>query len=129
VGHQRSRTIENELIKLSYHVSVAGIPVYVEEDEAVADSYKSWYSNSQDPERANDVAKHIKILIDDMLKEYTGVKYIIIVGDARVIPYYRIPDNTDKPFGPESWYTEDDYTKLNTDSTVGSALRNNMFLT
>ena len=126
---ERAEKLENELIKLSYHVSVAGIPVYVEEDEAVADSYQLWDSNSQDPERANDVARHIKRLIDDKLKEYTGVKYIIIVGDDRIIPYYRIPDNTDKPFGPESWYTEDDYTKLNTDSTVGSALHNNMFLT
>jgi hypothetical protein len=128
-GAERAEKLENELIKLSYHVGVAGIPVYVEEDEAVASAYESWDSNLQDPQEANDVAKHIKRLIDDKQEKYTGIEYIIIVGDDRIIPYYRIHDNTDKPFGPESWRTEDEYRKLNRDSTVGSALHKNMFLT
>ena len=128
-GAERAEKLENELNKLSYHVGVAGIPICVDEDDAVARSYILWDSSTEDPEKANDVARHIKRLIDDKMKEYTGIRYIIFVGDDRIIPYYRIPDNTDKPFGPESWYTEDDYTKLNTDSTVGSALHNNMFLT
>jgi parallel beta-helix repeat protein len=128
-GAKGTEKLENELIKLSYHVGVAGIPIYVEDDEAVAKAYGSWDLCLQEPKKANEVAKHIKRLIDDKQKEYTGVKYIVILGDDRIIPYYRIPDNTDKPFGNKSWYTEDDYTKLNTDSTVGSALHNNMFLT
>jgi parallel beta-helix repeat protein len=128
-GAKRTEKLDNELIKLSYHVGVAGIPIYVEVDEAVAKAYESWDLCLYDPKKANEVAKVIKRLIDDKQEEYTGVKYIVILGDDRIIPYYRIPDNTDKPFGPESWYTEDDYTKLNADSTVGSALQNNMFLT
>lgn len=128
-GAKRTEKLENELIKLSYHVGVAGILIYVEVDETVAKAYGSWDLSLQDPKNANEVAKDIKRLIDDKQEEYTGVKYIVILGDDRIIPYYRIPDNTDKPFGPESWYTEDDYTKLNADSTVGSALHNNMFLT
>ena len=128
-GAERAEKLENELIKLSYHVGVAGIPIYVEVDGVVADAYESWDLCLHDPKKANKVAKQIKRRIDEKQKEYTSVKYIVILGDDRIVPYYRIPDNTDKPFGPNSWYTEDDYTKLNTDSTVGSALHNNMFLT
>jgi parallel beta-helix repeat protein len=128
-GADRTEKLENELIKLSYHVSVAGIPVYVEKDEAVASAYGSWDLNLQDPQMANDVAKHIKELIDAKLKEYAGIKYIIILGDDRIIPYYRIPDNTDKPFRPERWQTVDDYHKVNIDSAVGYAFHNKMFLT
>jgi parallel beta-helix repeat protein len=128
-GENETTKLEAKLIELSYNPCVNGIIIRVEEDKNCADAYELWNSSYQDPEKANDVAKQIKRLIDDKLKEYTGIKYITIVGDDRIIPYYRIPDNTDKPFGPESWYTEDDYHKLNTDSTVGSALHNNMFLT
>jgi hypothetical protein len=128
-GAERAEKLENELIKLSYHVSVAGIPVYVEEDGSVASAYESWDSNLQDPKEANKVSKHIKKLIDEKLKEYTGIKYVIIVGDDRIIPYYRIHDNTDKPFRPELWQTVDDYHKVNIDSAVGSAFHNKMFLT
>ena len=128
-GVKRTEKLENELFKLSYHVSVAGIPVFVEEDEAVAGSYQLWDSSSQDPEKANDVAKEIKRLIDDKLREYTGIRYIIIVGGDRIIPFYRIPDNTDKPFVSGRWWRADDYLKVNKDSTVGSALHDNMFLT
>ena len=121
-GPERSEQVENELIKLSYHVSVGGIPVYVEEDEAVAGAYKSWDFNVQDPQGANNVARHIKDLMDDKLIDYTGIRYIIIVGDDRIIPFYRIFDNSGDP-------TENSYDKVNKDSTVGSALYNNMFLT
>ncbi len=125
----RAEKLENKLIKLSYQVGVAGIPVYVEEDGAVASAYESWNLNLQDPQSANNVSKHIKKLIDAKLKEYTGIKYIIIVGDDRIIPFYRIPDNTDKPFCPELWQTVDEYHKVNIDSAVGSAFHNKMFLT
>ncbi|MCK4347356.1 MAG: right-handed parallel beta-helix repeat-containing protein, partial [Thermoplasmatales archaeon] len=128
-GENETAMLEEKLIELSFNPCVNGIIIRVEEDKNCTAAYELWNSSYQDPEKANDVAKQIKRLIDDKLKEYTGIKYITIVGDDRIIPYYRIPDNTDKPFGPESWYTEDDYHKLNTDSTVGSALHNNMFLT
>jgi parallel beta-helix repeat protein len=134
-GPERVEKLENELLKLSYHVSVAGIPVYVEEDEAVAGAYESWDLNLTRPQAANNIAVNIKDLIDEKLEEYTGIKYIIIVGDDRIIPFYRIQDNTDKLFGLESWYTEDDYKdtkgnfKLNENSTVGYALSKNKFLT
>ena len=128
-GENETAMLEEKLIELSFNPCVNGIIIRVEEDKNCTAAYELWNSSYQDPEKANDVAKQIKRLIDDKLKEYTGIKYITIVGDDRIIPYYRIPDNTDKPFGPESWYTEDDYLKLNTDSTVGSALHNNMFLT
>jgi parallel beta-helix repeat protein len=133
-GPERAEKLENELIKLSYHVSVAGMPVYVEEDKAVAGAYESWDLNPTSPQTANNVVKHIKkSLIDEKLKDYTGVRSIIIVGDDRIIPFYRIPDNTDKPIG-DPWFTEDDYKDergnlLITSSTVGSALSKNKFLT
>jgi len=128
VWKNRTAELEEKLIKLSFHPSVNGIIVRVEEDKNCSEAYKLWESDLSSPEKANKVAKEIKNLIDSKLKIYSNVEYIIIVGDDRIIPYYRIPDNTDKPFGPESWYTEKDYHKLNTDSTVGSALHNNMFL-
>ena len=128
-GGNETTKLEAKLIELSYNPCVNGIIIRVEEDKNCTDAYELWKSDLLSPEKANSVAREIKRVIESKLEEYRGVKYIILVGDDRVIPFYRIPDNTDKPFGPESWYTEDDYHKLNTDSTVGSALHNNMFLT
>jgi parallel beta-helix repeat protein len=128
-GKNESHMLEKKLIKLSYSPCVDGVIINVGEDTNCSHAYELWDLNLQDPQSANDAAKHIKKLIDAKLKSYTGIKYIIIVGDDRIIPYYRIRDNTDKPLGPESWRTEDEYRKLNRDSTVGSALNKNMFLT
>jgi parallel beta-helix repeat protein len=128
-GPERAEQVENELIKLSYHVSVAGILIYVEEDEAVADSYQSW---DQDPEGANNVAQHIKDLIDDKLIDYTGIRYIVIVGDDRIIPFYRIKDNTKKSHIGPDWEDELDYfngSHISNRSAVGLALSHGYYFT
>ena len=55
-------------------------------------AYEIWDANADNPLAANFVATHIKQLIYDVGPAYPNVKYIVVVGDDRVIPHYRIQD-------------------------------------
>ena len=120
--------LKAKLIELCVHPAVNGIIVSVEHDTNCSKLYDEWDIDKA-PEKANEIAKAIKSVIDLKFEEYPSIEYLVIVGDDRIIPFYRVPDNTDKPFVSGSWYTERDYEILTTNSTVGSTLHNNMFLT
>lgn len=126
-GNDNITELEEKLIELSFHPSVNGIVVRVENETNCSKIYEEW-DRDKEPEKANEIAEAIKSLIDSKLGNYSNIEYLIIVGDDRIIPYYRILDNTSEP-SVAGWYTEKNYSKLNRDSTVGSALHNNMFLT
>jgi hypothetical protein len=120
--------LKAKLIELCVHPAVNGIIVSVEHDTNCSKLYDEWDIDKA-PEKANEIAKAIKSVIDLKFEEYPSIEYLVIVGDDRIIPFYRVPDNTDKPFVSGSWYIERDYEILTTNSTVGSTLHNNMFLT
>src|SRR5205085_11866448 len=56
---------------------------------------------------------------------YTNASYLILVGDDRQIPFYRMVDGT--TIYPESNYPAE--VGLNTTTTVGSAINQGYFLT
>ena len=126
-GNDNIRELEEKLIELSFHPSVNGIIVRIENETNSSKMYEEW-DEDKETEKANEIAKTIKGLIDSKLDEYSNIEYLIIVGDDRIIPYYRILDNTSEP-SVAGWYIEKNYSKLNRDSTLGSALHSNMFLT
>ncbi|RCV65413.1 Peptidase family C25 [Methanophagales archaeon] len=119
--------LKEKLIELSFHPTVNGIIVGVENETNCSNLYDEW-DNDKGPEKANEIAKAIKKLIDTKFKEYLNIEYLVVVGDDRIIPFYRILDNTSEPF-IAGWDTERNYQIINKDSTVGSALHRNMFLT
>ncbi|NMB99052.1 MAG: hypothetical protein GYA35_02105, partial [Thermoanaerobaculaceae bacterium] len=55
---------------------------------------------------------------------YTNAEYLVIIGDDRIVPFFRITDGT------PGTYSEDDYSaELNCSTTIGSALCQNYYLT
>jgi parallel beta-helix repeat protein len=120
--------LKAKLLELCFHPVVNGIILDVANDQNSSNLYEDW-DIDKEPEKANEIMKAIKSLIDSKCEKYPNIKYLVIVGDDRIIPFYRVHDNTDKPFVSGSWTTTRDYDKLNAESTVGSALHHNMFLT
>ncbi len=128
--------LEERLIELSFHPSVNGIILRVENETNCSELYEEW-DKDKEPEKANKIANVIKNLIDSKLNNYPNIEYLIIVGDDRIIPFYRIKDNTRESYiGPEeAWRTEDQYlgekygNLYPPKSTIGFALFSNYYLT
>jgi WD40 repeat protein len=64
--------------------------------------------------------------IRNLMGIYTGVKYVILVGDDRIIPLARLSDRT--PLVSESTYTKDSVDLRPDLTTVGQALTKGMYL-
>ncbi|MCW3130447.1 MAG: right-handed parallel beta-helix repeat-containing protein [Methanophagales archaeon] len=137
-GNDTISGLEEKLIELSFHPSVNGIIVRVE-NHIDSEIYKKW-DGDKEPEKANEIANVIKGLIDSKLENYSNIEYLIIVGDDRIIPFYRIKDNTSKDYiGPGEWLgNEARYANpplvsvsppISGKSAVGKALSLNYYLT
>ncbi len=132
-SHERLEGIEDNLIRLSHHPSVNGIILDVGKDKRCSEAYKSFgsYPNSGN---ANNVAQAIKDSIDATREVYKNIEYLLIVGNDEVIPFYRIPDKSLESYvGSYGLYDEKDYIEryeqLEPTTTIGSAFRDNMYLT
>ncbi len=119
--------LKDKVLALCFHPVVNGIMLDVASNTNISILFDEW-DNAKRSEKANEIANAIKSLIDSKCKKYQNIEYLVIVGDDRIIPYYRITDNTSEPF-IAGWDTERNYHELNVNSTVGSALYDNMFLT
>jgi hypothetical protein len=119
-GASVASQLMSKLDQLAAHSSVQGLVVQVENDPVVAAAYSQWDANNITP-RANAVTDAIKNLLDGLLNTYPDVKYIVLVGDDRVIPYRRVLDQTR--------YPESNYGCVSTSSTIGVALGDDMTLT
>ena len=106
-----------------------GLLVDVQNDAAVAAAYQAWDANPASSSRANDVAESIKDLVTDLLRTHTNVRYLVIAGDDRVVPFYRL---LIYPYGTpvdSSWVRENQYPYIDSSTTVGAAMQQNMTLT
>ncbi|NJN66142.1 MAG: hypothetical protein HC884_05220 [Chloroflexaceae bacterium] len=96
-----------KLNDLAAHERVKGKVIQVEEDGAVAAAYAAW-SNPDSAPQANAVADAIKQVIEGELDANPEVRYVVIVGDDRVLPFRRTNDLTRVP-DPHT-LTDDFYT-------------------
>ena len=126
-GNDSVNALEDKVLALCFHPAVNGIILDVASNTNISILFDEW-DNAKTSEKANEIAKAIKSLIETKCKLYQNIEYLVIVGDDRIIPFYRILDNTSEPF-IAGWDTERNYHDLNVNSTVGSALHRNMFLT
>ena len=119
-----SEELRNELIRLTHHPAVNGILL------DVTCNYSEFDSNYS---KANELCEGIKKQIEDKISNYTNVKYLIIVGDDSVIPFYRVSDGTNEVFTYKGLYDEDHYYykdyKPGVSSSIDDALSTNHFLT
>ena len=59
---------------------------------AVVQAYQVWDAHPESPRAAKLVAKHIKALLYQWASSYPNLEYLVIVGDDRIIPHYRVRD-------------------------------------
>ena len=115
-----------KLFELADAEGVAGAVIQVENDAAVASAYAAWTTTPDAlllVDLANDVAGAIRNTVLSFAEGAPDLKYIVIVGDDRVIPFRRVPEAVLAK-------NENEYaTELAGGNTVGAALANNMILT
>jgi hypothetical protein len=87
-----------KLRELAGHPRVQGLVVDLAGVTSLADLFASWDADPPSPDKANAVLFAPGGLHDylrsELLPTYTGVKYLVLVGDDRILPFARIPDRT-----------------------------------
>lgn len=82
-----------DLKALADDATVQGIIVPVENTAAVSETYDAWDDNACLPEFANGVARAIRDeVIANYAERYPSLRYLVVVGDDRLMPFYRVPD-------------------------------------
>jgi len=141
-GAQKS-ALESKLQELARHPRVLGFVVKLEGVSDVLDLYSAWDGDTADPNLANNLLfgchdplpagctqekNGIHDTLRTLLSVFTGVEYVVLVGDDRIIPFARITDRT--TLLPEQSYPSvgpgQDLTPTGT--TVGQALAANQYL-
>ncbi|MDM8525038.1 DUF4114 domain-containing protein [Desulfococcaceae bacterium HSG8] len=84
----------DKLDDLAEHPDVQGLVVQVEDNTTVADAYQNRGENFGDSVEARDQANALAEAIKQqfIIPRQEHLKYIVIVGDDRIIPFYRIID-------------------------------------
>ena len=75
--------------------TVKGMILPVEESVYVQRAYEDWDDHFCDPERANAVAGRIKDLIYKTSQDLPNLRYVVLVGDDRALPFRRLPDQVE----------------------------------
>jgi hypothetical protein len=88
VGSGLSSTLES----LALHPAVQGQLIDLALYPEFATPYSVWDSQPGNPLAANFVAVSIKSLLYSLAQAYPNLKYLVLVGDDRVIPQRRIQD-------------------------------------
>ena len=110
-GVNEADKIMNQLNELAEHSDVQSMVIQVESDPTVAAAYATRGNNYEEKNQANAVAEAIKQLILNHWNTLGNLQYLIIVGDDRVIPFYRIIDGTEllSHIPPDEWTLTDDF--------------------
>ena len=80
------------LNSLAIHPAVNGELIDLAAYPEFATPYSTWDSQLDNPLAANYVAVSIKALLYSLAQAYPNLKYLVLVGDDRVIPQRRIQD-------------------------------------
>jgi hypothetical protein len=123
-GETAATQLMNKLDALAAHSDVQGEIIRLDQNDTVSAAYAAWTLDLNSVDKANQVAAAVRGVVMTYLQEHDSVEYILLVGDDRLLPFRRIPDNT-----PRSDYLERDYAHVDSDHPTGAALRANYFLT
>jgi hypothetical protein len=64
--------------------------------------YDAWDTNPSSVEAANAVAEQIRLVIEGRMTENPDIRYVVLVGNDRIVPFRRVADDT--VIGNESYY-------------------------
>ncbi len=124
-------TVTEMMTKLNELADRVGGEIVVLEDDTIKDdevvnAYEEWQTT--DAYAANAAARAVKSLVAARQHSYPNLRYIVIVGDDRVIPFYRLADETAAI--NDTYYRESKYqSQISVTSTVGAALAQDFILT
>ena len=72
--------------------AVNGVVIDPNDHPKIAAAYTAWDAHPNNPSFANQVAQSIKEMLNIHGLAYPNLKYLVIVGDDRIIPFYRARD-------------------------------------
>jgi len=130
ISTAQAAILSGKLQELANHPRVQGLVIDLGGVTAIQSLYSAWDADPANASKANAVlfgqSSIHNYLTTNLLAAYTGVKYLVIVGDDRIIPMARMEDHTVLLL--ESTYPANgDLTPSGT--TVGQALTANKYLT
>jgi hypothetical protein len=122
--------ISNKLHELANHPRIQGVVDDLSSVTSLTNLYAAWDTQPENAEKTNAVLfgpggihEHLR---SGLIGAYSGAKYLVLVGDDRIIPMARIRDRT--ALWPEATYANGVDLSA-TASTVGQALAQNLYLT
>jgi len=130
ISNAQTATINGKLQELANHPRVQGVVIDLGSVTAIQSLDAVWDADPSNASKANAVLFGTNGIHDyvrtNLLAAYSGIKYLAIVGDDRIIPMARMQDHT--VLLPESSYPAGgDLTPSGT--TVGQALAAGKYLT
>lgn len=111
---------------LELAMKTKGVVISLDNDPTARAAYTAWNAaGGNTTAGANAVAAAVRGLINQQRALYPGLRYLVLVGDDRVIPHYRMPDPTQS----ELDYAPSVDPNPGAVSTIGRALYDNQLLT
>jgi len=122
-GDAATDQLLGKLGELANHTEVQGQIIRLDQNDEISAAYAEWNKaeNQTNVLKANAVAAAIRQVILSQLAAKDSIKFIVLVGDDRALPFRRLYDNT--PYTAENTYSGVDAT-----TPIGAALRANYFL-
>jgi len=131
-GAPANNTLMQKVSQLAAHTAVQGAILPVENDASVAAAYAAWTVDATtlaDNAKANAVAAAVRGRFLAFAGGSTSIKYVIVVGDDRAIPFRRVVDRV-APQGATGGSIEVNYAaSVVEDGAIRAALAANMVLT
>ncbi|HNQ77663.1 MAG TPA: C25 family cysteine peptidase [Acidobacteriota bacterium] len=117
--------VGEKLAQLMVNGKVTGFIVELDSIPGLSTLYDTWDGEPTSVTKANAVAEAIRAYVANLVRtDYTNVEYLVIVGDDRIVPFYRIADAT------PGAYSEDDYTgSVDCATATGGAICQDYYLT
>jgi hypothetical protein len=114
-----------KLGELAGHPRVQGLVIDLAGVGGLSAAYAAWDTDWENAALANNLVVDIHdYLLDELLPVYTGVEFLVFVGDDGDIPFARLPDGA--ALHLEHTYT--DGTDITAGTTVGAALAGDFYL-
>ncbi len=120
-GFDAAQQVHSKTVELAQ--AVGGLVMPVESSADAAAAFAAWDINTCSARTANDAAFAIKGVIFDALRNHPTIRYIVIVGDDNIVPFYRLIDTTS--VANEATYDP----HASGESPTGNALRQGFILT
>ncbi len=124
--------VEAGLNRLAAHSSVAGMVVRLDDNRDFRTAYENWLpgttfiTGTTTTANANLVAEATRAIVTDYRSRYPDLENLVIVGDDRLIPFYRAKTGKEYPY-EQDYVIKDE--SIDTNITVAPALLDNTTLT